>query len=99
METTLYIIKDADGYRFGTDPVVRLWEPESISRTWIRKVTVALPDGFQVKNNYYEEPLIYCGDQQYELTTDKDNNPVIIDHTNKGAYIHMTVLAEGWNEA
>lgn len=98
MNATLYIIKDADGYRFRTDPVVRLCEPESISRTWMRKVTVALPDGFDVTENQYGEPLIYCGDQQYELAADKNDDPVIIDHLNNGTYIHMDILTEGWDE-
>lgn len=99
MIATLYIIKDADGYRLGGDPVVRLWEPESISRAWMRRVTVDLPEGFRVADNVYEEPCLYRGNQQYELATDKADNPVIIDHLNNGAYIHLTVLAEGWDEA
>lgn len=98
MTVTLYIIKDGDGYKFGNLPIVRLWEPESISRTWIRRVTVNLPDGFRVADNVYEEPCLYRGNQQYELSTDKADNPVIIDHLNNGAYIHLTVLAEGWDE-
>lgn len=44
MTITLYIIKGQDAYRFGFDPVVRLWEPESVSRAWIRRVIVELPD-------------------------------------------------------
>lgn len=99
MTATLYIIKEADGYRFGADPVVRLWEPESISRAWIRKVTVELPDGYRVADNYYGEPFVYCGNRRYELSVDKHGNPVIIDHTNNYTYIHMDILAEGWDEA
>lgn len=98
MTATLYIIKGADAYRLGADPVVRLWEPESISRTWIRRVTVDMPEGFRVADNAYDEPCIYRGGQQYELATDKNENPVIIDHLNSGAYINMDVLDEGWDE-
>lgn len=98
MTATLYIIKDADGYGFGRDPVVRLQEPECMSRAWIRKATVALPDGFEVAESRYGEKFVYRGDQQYEVSTDKNGAPVIIDHTNSGAYIRMDVLAEGWDE-
>lgn len=97
MTATLYIIKDADGYRFGGSPVVRLWEPESISRTWIRKVVVELPEGFYVSKNIYDEPMIFCGDEQYELAANKKEEPVIIDHTNNGAYIPLTIVKEGWD--
>lgn len=95
MTATLYIIKDADSYKFGRDHVVRLQEPEFMSRTWIRKVTVTLPDGFEVAENQYGEKFVYRGGQQYEVSIDKDENPVIIDHTNRGTYIHMDVLEEG----
>lgn len=99
MTATLYIIKEADDYRFGRGSVVRLQEPEYVSRTWIRKVTVELPDGFEVAENQCGEKFVYRGDQQYEVSTDKNEDPVIIDHTNRGAYIRMDVLAEGWDEA
>ena len=99
MTATLYIIKDADGYRFGRGPVVRLQEPECVSRTWIRKVTVELPNEFEVAENQYGEKFVYLGDRQYEVSTDENGAPVIIDHTNSGAYIRMAVLAEGWDEA
>lgn len=99
MKETLYIIKDEDGYRLGAEPVVRLWEPEWISRTWIRKVTVDLPEGFQTGINHYGEPMIFRGEEHYEIGTDGKENPVIIDHKNNGAYIHLPILTEGWNEA
>lgn len=100
MTATLYIIKDADGYRLGADPVIRLWEPESVSRTWIRRVTVELPNGYKVAENYYGEPNIYLDGEHYELGTDKNDSPVIIDHKNNGSFIRLPILEEGWgNEA
>lgn len=98
MTATLYIVKDADSYRFGRDSVVLLREPADISRTWIRRVTVSLPDGFEIAESQYGEKFVCCGDQQYEMSTDKNENPVIIDHLHNGAYIPMTVLTEGWDE-
>lgn len=97
MVTTLYIIKGQDAYRFGFDPVVRLWESESVSRTWIRRVNVDLPDGFEVAKNYYGDPMICCGGEGYELATNANEDPVIIDHTENGKYIPLTVLSDGWD--
>lgn len=97
MKATLYVIKDADAYRFGRDPVVRLWEPESLSREWIRRITVELPEGYEIAENKYGEKALYRNGEHYELSTDKDENPVIIDHKNNGRYIQLTALAEGWN--
>lgn len=98
MKATLYVIKDEDAYRFGRDPVVRLWEPKDLSRAWIRRVTVELPEGFKVAKSTYEEYGIYSGKEHYELSTDKEENPVIIDHIHNGAYIRLPVLGEGWDE-
>lgn len=98
MEATLYIIQDMDAIRFGRDPAVRLWEPEGLSREWIRRVTVELPEGFEIAKNTCEEYDIYSGKEHYELSTDKDENPVIIDHIHNGAYIRLPILSEGWDE-
>lgn len=97
MTTTIYIIKESDAYRFGLDPVVRLCEPESVSRTWIRRVTVQLPDGFSVEESKCGGPMIYQGNDYYELGINRDEDPVIIDHKENGAYIPLTVLYEGWD--
>lgn len=98
MEITLYIIKDRDAYRFGFEPVIRLWEPEGLSRQWIRRVKVELPEGFEVAKNAYEEYGVYSGGECYKLSTDKGEDPVIIDHRHNGAYIRLPVLSEGWGE-
>jgi len=97
MNATMYIIKDENAYRLGSPTEVRLWEPEFLSRTWIRRVTVSLPDGFCVAEGAYGESLIYRGNEHYELGTNKDEEPVIIDHHNNGTYIPLTVLSEGWD--
>lgn len=97
MTAIIYIIKEREAYRLGLEPVVRLWEPESVSRAWIRRLTVSLPDSFYVAKNIYDEPLIYRDNEHYELGTNKDGKPVIIDHKNPGAYIPVTVLSEGWD--
>lgn len=97
MSTTLYIIKEQDAYRFGWPPVVRLLEPEFMSRTWIRRVTVDLPDGFSEGVGQFDEPVIVRGDEAYELGTNKDEEPVIIDHTENGAFIPLPIFSEGWD--
>lgn len=96
METTIYIVATENCYRMGLEPKVQLWEPESISRTWIRRLTVELPDGFEVCENYYGEPIISRNKEGYDLATNKDGNPVIIDHTANGKYIPLNVVSEGW---
>lgn len=98
MAVTLYIIKGEDSYRFGYLPVVRLWEPEYLSRTWIHPVTVELPDGFHVAENQYNEPMIFRDGEAYELGTNKAEEPVIIDHKDNGAFIHLPILTEGWDQ-
>lgn len=98
MEATLYVIKDADAYRFGCNPVVRLWEPKSLSRQWIRRVKVELPEGYYIAENQYGEELLFKNGKHYELYTDKNENPVIIDHIHNGAYIRLPILSEGWDE-
>lgn len=98
MDATLYIVKEMDAYRLGFDPVVRLWEPDGVSRQWICRVKVELPDGFEIGENYCGEPGLYCGEEHYELGTNKAGDPVIYDHKNNGAYIPIVVLSEGWDE-
>lgn len=96
MDATLYVIKDADAYRFGRDPVVRLWEPEGLSREWIRRVTVELPEGYEIAENQYGEQLLFKDGEHYELAADKSGSPVIIDHKDNGRYIRLPILSEGW---
>lgn len=96
METTIYIIADADAYRFGHRPTVRLTEPESISRMWITRAVVELPQGFEVAESVSGTPLIYRGNEHYELITNAAGEPVIVDHHNRGAYIPLTIISEGW---
>ena len=97
MTATLYIIKDDNAYKFGLAPAVRLWEPKFLSRTWIRRVTVELPNEFCVAESTSGEPMIFRGSEHYDLATDKNEDPVIIDHTERGAYIRLNILEEGWD--
>lgn len=97
MTTTLYIVKAPEAYEFGWPPKVQLWEPESLSRTWIRRLSVELPSGFEVSENYYGEPLIFREGRAYDLGVNKAGNPVIIDHTNNSQYIPIKILSEGWD--
>lgn len=98
MDATLYIVREMDACRLGLDPVVRLLEPDGVSRQWIRCVKVELPDGFEIGENYYGEPWLYCGEEHYEIVANKAGDPVIYDHKNNSAYIPLPVLSEGWDE-
>ncbi len=97
MSVTIYIIKEQSAYQFGWDPVVSLTEPPFISRTWIRKLTVELPKGFSVEMNKYDEPMVFRGNEAYKLATNKQEDPVILDHNSYGSYIPLVVLHEGWD--
>lgn len=99
MTAALYIIKDRDAYRFGLDPIVQLWEPESISRIWIRRVVVELPEGFHVAESASCNLCLYCGDKDYGLATNKAGDPVVVDHNNNGSFIPLSIVSEGWDEA
>lgn len=98
MTAALYIIKEQDAYRLGYDPVVRLWEPESISRTWIRKVVVELPEGYYVAETTFGDLCLYRGGEQYELATNAREDPIIVDHNNNGRFIPLSIVSEGWDE-
>lgn len=98
MTATLYITKDREAYRLGLDPIVQLWEPESISRTWIRRVVVELPEGFQAHESASCNLCLYSGNQDYGLATNKEGDPIIVDHNNNGQFIPLSIVSEGWDE-
>ena len=52
---------------------------ERISDAHLTCFSVSLPDGFCVAEGAYGESLIYRGNEHYELGTNKDEEPVIID--------------------
>ena len=45
MNVTLYITRTGDMIRFGTPAQVTLYDHPTVSRAWIRRVEVELPDG------------------------------------------------------
>lgn len=95
---TLYIVADENHYRLGNPPVVLLREPGWISRAWIARMVVELPEGFEVKETVYSDLGIFCGGEYYALGINADENPVIIDHNQYGTYIPLKILSKGWNE-
>lgn len=98
MKATLYITRTGDMIRFGMPARVTLDEYPEISRTWIRRVEVELPEGFTVGENYLDQPMICRGGEGYELTVNADEVPCIIDHTQRGGpLIPLSILSEGWD--
>lgn len=98
MQTVMYITRTDDMIRFGKPAAVTLYEYPEVSRAWVRKVLVELPDGFTVATAQDGLPYIYRGDEHFELHVDKDENPVIIDHTKYGGpFIRLPILSEGWD--
>lgn len=98
MKTTIYITRTGDMIKFGTPANVFLRELPTISRTWIRRAEVELPDGFSLGENQYDQPAICRDGETYELTVNADEPPCIIDHTDYGKYIPLTIISEGWDE-
>lgn len=58
MTTTLYITRTGDMIRMGKPAEVTLEEYPEISRTWIRRVTVELPAGFEAAGSAFFAALI-----------------------------------------
>lgn len=96
--TTLYITRTDDMIRFGKPAEVTLDEYPGISRTWIRRVMVELPAGFEVIEAKDGRKHIFRDSECYELTENVDGMPCIIDHTQcSGPYIPLQILSEGWD--
>ena len=100
MKATMYITRTGDMINFGNPARVTLYELPEVSRVWIRRVTVELPNGFSVGESNYGEPLIVRDGEQigFELAATEDEDPVIVDHTDNGKYIPLPILSEGWDE-
>lgn len=100
MKATLYITRTDSMIEFGKPARVTLYEFPDVSRAWIRRVVVELPDGFSVGESNYGEPLIVRDGEQmgFELTATVNEEPVIVDHTDNGKYIPLPILSEGWDE-
>ena len=98
MTTTLYITHTGDMIHTGKPAAVTLDEYPEISRTWIRRVTVDLPAGFEVAEAGDGRKHIFRGSECYELTANADGVPCIIDHTSRSSYIPLRVLSDGWDD-
>ena len=98
MKTTIYITRTGDMIELGIPANVYLYELPTISRTCIRRAEVELPDGFSLGENQNGLPAICRGNDAYELTVNADETTCIIDHTNYGKYIPLTIISEGWYE-
>ena len=98
MTTTLYITRTGDMIRTGKPAEVTLEEYPGISRTWIRRITVDLPAGFEIAEAGDGRKHIFRGADCYELTANADGVPCIIDHTQRGGpFIPLPILSEGWD--
>lgn len=98
MKTTLYITRTGDMIEYGKPAEVTLSEYPEISRTWVRRVVVDLPEGFEVAEAQGGSKRIYKGSECYSLISDTAGNPVIVDHTQpRPQYIPLPILREGWD--
>ena len=100
MKATMYITRTGEMIDLGKPARVSLYEFPEVSRVWVRRVTVELPDGFSVGESNYGEPLIVRDGEQmgFELAATVNDDPVIVDHTDCGKNIPLRVLSEGWDE-
>ena len=97
MTTTLYITRTGDMIQTGKPAEVTLDEYPEISRTWMRRVVVDLPAGFDVAEAGDGRKHIFSGSDCYEMTANADGIPCIIDHMKQGGpYIPLAILSEGW---
>lgn len=97
MKATLYITRTGEMIDLGKPARVTLYGFPEVSRVWVRRVVVELPDGFEVGNNGYGCKMICRGDRGYELAATVNEEPVIVDHTDNGKYIPLPILSEGWD--
>ena len=98
MTTTLYITRTGDMIRTGKPAEVTLDEYPEISRTWIRRIIVELPAGFEAAEAGDGSKHIFRSSDCYELTVNADGVPCIIDHTQRGGpFIPLRVLSDGWD--
>lgn len=98
MKVTMYVTRTDDMIRFGCPARVTLDEFPEVSRTWVRRVTVDLPEGYYVgETNRCERAVFKSGEAvAFDLAADSHDNPVLIDHTDGGKFIRLPILAEGW---
>ena len=97
MNAVLYIIKTADMYRFGIPAEVRLAEVYGLSKAWMRKVTVSLPEGYSVKTTTSGEEFIFYKNEVYpcSLAVNAKEEPVIVN-LDSGSHIVLPIIEEGW---
>lgn len=95
MNATIYIYRDSDMIHTGQQARAMLTEP-NVSRTWIRRVVVQLPDGYEIAWNKYGEPMMFRGSEAVPLSTNSQEEPVIIDPDDNGKHILLPIISEGW---
>lgn len=100
--TTIYITKDQKCYQFGLPPIVTLKEPDWVSRTWIRKLIVEIPAGYEIAEAIDGSMQIYDKNEKpQEFGTDKNEMPFIYEYKvgcfDKCDKIPLKVLKEGWD--
>lgn len=94
MTTTLYMTRTGDMIITGKRSSVTLDEYPAISSTWVRRLTVELPDGFVVAEAVDGSHHIYRGNDYYELGANINDEPIIYDHTQHGKHIALRVVSE-----
>ena len=90
----IYTIKDANAYKFGRRAAHVLSKdsiPVDLSWTWVAVTEYVLPDGYEVAERADGALAIYKGEERCLLSSDKDDNPVILDLSTPGrpAYIRL----------
>ena len=98
MITTLYITCTGDMLRLGIPALVTLDEYPDVSRTWVRRAIVELPEGYYVGEANCCKRMIFKAGKEgaFDLAADSHDNPVLIDHTDGGKFIRLPILSEGW---
>lgn len=95
MTTALYITRTGDMISLGQPAAVTLDE-YPVSRTWTRRVSVELPEGYEAARSMDGIRRIYRGSECCHLMVDAQENPEILDF--ERGHISLAVLAEGWDQ-
>lgn len=97
MTIDLFIFQDGDMIRRGAAPVALLQEPPGVSRAWVERVGVEIPDGYSFGGSRSGEIGIFRDGWAMPLGVDADGQPVMIDLDDHGRYIPLHVVRRGWN--
>lgn len=97
-QAVVYVLQDADMIQRGVEPVATLDEPADVSRAFIRRLSVSLPEGYHVSESQDGTHRVYRDGEPmpYELATNAAGDPVLLDvSTMPPSHIKMTILSEG----